>query len=143
TSVCALPGFKCLHRYALPEGRRKPARLWHTLLSEPDWILRDEPFGALDAQTKLKMQEWLTQLWSDFNKTVLFVTHDVEEASYLSDEVHVMATRPGRIIATIPVPLARPRIRGSVLTGEFLSIKERCLQLLHIEGTATAPINVA
>ncbi len=106
-------------------------------------VLDNEPFGALDAQTKLRMQEWLMQLWSDFNKTVLFVTHDVEEAIYLSDEVHVMGTRPGRIIATIPVPLARPRIRGSVLSGEFLAIKERCLELLHLQPTASEPVNEA
>ena len=101
-----------------------------TLLFDTDVILLDEPFGALDAQTKLQMQEWLMQLWSDFGKTVLFVTHDVEEAIYLSDEVHVMGTRPGRIIETIPVTLPRPRLRTSALTPEFLAIKERCLELL-------------
>ncbi|HYZ44574.1 MAG TPA: hypothetical protein VE667_06925, partial [Xanthobacteraceae bacterium] len=83
------------------------------------------------------------QLWSDFSKTVLFVTHDVEEAIYLSDEVHVMGTRPGRIIATIPIPLARPRVRGSVLSGEFLAIKERCLELLHLDSTASQAVNEA
>src|SRR4029077_16086710 len=103
-----------------------------TLLFDTDLILLDEPFGALDAQTKLKMQEWLMQLWSDFGKTVLFVTHDTEEAIYLSDEVHVMGTRPGRIIATIPVALPRPRLRTSTLTPEFLAIKERCLALLTV-----------
>ena len=83
------------------------------------------------------------QLWSDFSKTELFVTHDVEEAIYLSDEVHVMGTRPGRIIATIPIPLARPRVRGSVLSGEFLAIKERCLELLHLDPTASQAVNEA
>jgi ABC-type nitrate/sulfonate/bicarbonate transport system ATPase subunit len=89
------------------------------------------------------MQEWLMQLWSDFSKTVLFVTHDVEEAIYLSDEVHVMGTRPGRIITSIPIPLARPRVRGSVLSGEFLAIKERCLELLHLDPTASEAVNEA
>jgi ABC-type nitrate/sulfonate/bicarbonate transport system ATPase subunit len=93
-------------------------------------ILLDEPFGALDAQTKLQMQEWLMQLWSDFKKTVVFVTHDVEEAIYLSDEIHVMGTRPGRILETIQIPLPRPRVRTSSLTPEFIKIKERCLNLL-------------
>jgi ABC-type nitrate/sulfonate/bicarbonate transport system ATPase subunit len=77
------------------------------------------------------------QLWSDFNKTVLFVTHDVEEAIYLSDELHVMATRPGRIIASIPVELARPRLRTSALTPDFLAIKERCLELLSASPAQT------
>src|SRR5262249_47954545 len=75
------------------------------------------------------------QLWSDFGKTVLFVTHDVEEAIYLSDEMHVMGTRPGRIITTIPITLPRPRLRTSALTPEFVAIKERCLRLLTVDGT--------
>jgi len=89
------------------------------------------------------MQEWLMQLWSDFGKTVLFVTHDVEEAIYLSDEVHVMATRPGRIIETIPVALPRPRARTSALSPEFLAIKERCLELLTVSPAAAAAMNRA
>src|SRR5919201_3843562 len=116
-----LKGFEHLYPNSLSGGMRQRAALLRTLLFDTDVILLDEPFGALDAQTKLKMQEWLMQLWSDFSKTVLFVTHDVEEAIYLSDEIHVMGTRPGRIIATIPVPLARPRIRGNVLSGELLT----------------------
>jgi ABC-type nitrate/sulfonate/bicarbonate transport system ATPase subunit len=122
---------------------RQRAALLRTLLFDTDVILLDEPFGALDAQTKLQMQEWLLQLWSDFGKTVLFVTHDVEEAIYLSDEVHVMATRPGRIIETIPVALPRPRLRTSALTPDFLAIKERCLTLLNVTGAAAAPIHEA
>src|SRR6266496_3660441 len=123
-----LSGFEYLYPNSLSGGMRQRAALLRTLLFDTDVILLDEPFGALDAQTKLKMQEWLMRLWSDFSKTVLFVTHDVEEAIYLSDEVHVMGTRPGRIIASIPVPLARPRVRGSTLSPDFLVIKERCLE---------------
>jgi ABC-type nitrate/sulfonate/bicarbonate transport system ATPase subunit len=122
---------------------RQRAALLRTLLFDTDVILLDEPFGALDAQTKLQMQEWLMQLWSDFGKTVLFVTHDVEEAIYLSDEVHVMGTRPGRIIETIPVALPRPRLRTSALSPEFLVLKQRCLDLLHVNATTPAPINEA
>jgi len=76
------------------------------------------------------MQEWLMQLWSDFQKTVVFVTHDVEEAIFLSDEIHVMGTRPGRILESIPIPLPRPRERSVTLSPEFVAIKERCLKLL-------------
>ena len=71
------------------------------------------------------------QLWSDFGKTVVFVTHDIEEAIFLSDEVHVMGMRPGRIIETIPVALPRPRLRSCTTTPEFIAVKERCLDLLH------------
>jgi ABC-type nitrate/sulfonate/bicarbonate transport system ATPase subunit len=125
-----LAGFEYLHPHALSGGMRQRAALLRTLLFDTDVILLDEPFGALDAQTKLRMQEWLLGLWADFGKTVVFVTHDIEEAIYLSDEVHVMATRPGRIIETIAVPIPRPRDRGATLTPEFVAIKERCLALL-------------
>ena len=138
-----LGGFEHLYPGALSGGMRQRAALVRTLLIDTDLILLDEPFGALDAQTKLQMQEWLMRLWSDFHKTVLFVTHDVEEAIYLSDEVHVMGTRPGRIIETIPVALARPRIRTSALAPEFLAIKERCLELLQVSAPVAEPINQA
>jgi ABC-type nitrate/sulfonate/bicarbonate transport system ATPase subunit len=137
-----LAGFEHLYPNALSGGMRQRAALLRTLLFDTDVILLDEPFGALDAQTKLQMQEWLMQLWSDFGKTVLFVTHDVEEAIYLSDEVHVMGTRPGRIIETIPVTLPRPRLRTSALGPDFLALKVRCLDLLHANATP-APINQA
>jgi ABC-type nitrate/sulfonate/bicarbonate transport system ATPase subunit len=138
-----LTGFEYLYPNSLSGGMRQRAALLRTLLFDTDLILLDEPFGALDAQTKLQMQEWLMQLWSDFGKTVLFVTHDVEEAIYLSDEVHVMGTRPGRIIATIPIALPRPRLRTSALTPEFVAIKERCLKLLTVDGTAQETMSQA
>jgi len=133
-----LSGFEHLYPNALSGGMRQRAALLRTLLFDTDVILLDEPFGALDAQTKLQMQEWLMQLWSDFSKTVVFVTHDIDEAIYLSDEVHVMASRPGRIIETIPVAIERPRLRASVLAPEFLAIKERCIELLTPGGPASA-----
>src|SRR5262245_11915844 len=126
-----LAGFEYLYPNSLSGGMRQRAALLRTLLFDTDVILLDEPFGALDAQTKLHMQEWLMQLWSDFKKTVVFVTHDVEEAIYLSDEIHVMGTRPGRILESIPITLSRPRMRTSSLTPEFIAIKERCIELLH------------
>jgi ABC-type nitrate/sulfonate/bicarbonate transport system ATPase subunit len=129
-----LSGFEYVGPNVLSGGMRQRAALLRTLLFDTDIILLDEPFGALDAQTKLQMQEWLLALWSDFAKTVVFVTHDVEEAIYLSDEVHVMASRPGRIVETIPVPIGRPRLRSSVLAAEFLAIKQRCLDLLAVTG---------
>jgi len=130
-----LAGFEHLYPNSLSGGMRQRAALLRTLLFDTDVILLDEPFGALDAQTKLHMQEWLMQLWSDFKKTVVFVTHDVEEAIYLSDEIHVMGTRPGRILETIPISIPRSRARTTALTPEFIAVKERCLNLL----TAAAP----
>jgi ABC-type nitrate/sulfonate/bicarbonate transport system ATPase subunit len=135
-----LAGFEHNYPGSLSGGMRQRAALLRTLLFDTDVILLDEPFGALDAQTKLQMQEWLMQLWSDFRKTVIFVTHDVEEAIYLSDEIHVMGTRPGRILESIPIDLPRPRLRTSSLTPEFLAIKERCLDLLT---TGPQPLEAA
>jgi len=126
-----LAGFENAYPRALSGGMRQRAALLRTLLFDTDVILLDEPFGALDAQTRLRMQEWLLQLWSDFGKTVVFVTHDVEEAIFLSDALHVMGTRPGRIIATIAVALPRPRLRACTATPEFMALKECCLDLLH------------
>ena len=125
-----LGGFETQYPSALSGGMRQRAALLRTLLTDTDVILLDEPFGALDAQTKHQMQEWLLQLWADFNKTVIFVTHDVEEAIYLSDEVHVMASRPGRIIETLDIALPRPRPRDIVTEPAFVAIKHRCLSLL-------------
>jgi ABC-type nitrate/sulfonate/bicarbonate transport system ATPase subunit len=130
-----LSGFEYLYPNSLSGGMRQRAALLRTLLFDTDVILLDEPFGALDAQTKTHMQEWLMALWSDFRKTVVFVTHDIEEAIFLSDEIHVMGTRPGRILERIPIPLPRPRERSVTLSPEFVAIKERCLKLL----TTAAP----
>ncbi len=133
-----LAGFEYLYPNSLSGGMRQRAALLRTLLFDTDVILLDEPFGALDAQTKLQMQEWLMQLWSDFKKTVVFVTHDVDEAIYLSDEIHVMGTRPGRILESIPIALPRPRARTATLTADFIAIKERCLNLLHASALPEA-----
>ncbi|WP_210253183.1 ABC transporter ATP-binding protein [Beijerinckia sp. L45] len=125
-----LGGFELKYPATLSGGMRQRAALLRTLLIDTDVILLDEPFGALDAQTKEQMQEWLLQLWSDFRKTVVFVTHDLDEALFLSDEIHVMATRPGRIVETIAVPFDRPRDRSVVTTPEFARLKQHCLKLL-------------
>ncbi len=125
-----LGGFETQYPAALSGGMRQRAALLRTLLTDTDVILLDEPFGALDAQTKHQMQEWLLQLWADFGKTVIFITHDVEEAIYLSDEVHVMASRPGRIIDSLDIALPRPRPRDIVTDPAFVVIKQYCLSLL-------------
>jgi len=131
-----LAGFEYLYPNVLSGGMRQRAALLRTLLADRDVILLDEPFGALDAQTRSQMQEWLLQLWTDFSKTVVFVTHDVDEAIYLSDEIHVMATRPGRVLETIRVNLPRPRPRNVVLSQAFVAVKERCLTLLSSSAQA-------
>ncbi|MGB3067455.1 MAG: ABC transporter ATP-binding protein [Ottowia sp.] len=131
-----LGGFADAYPQSLSGGMRQRAALLRTLLFDSDVILLDEPFGALDAQTRSNMQEWLLQIWHDFQKTVIFVTHDVEEAVYLSDEIYVMAARPGRVISHINVPLERPRPRSVAMSREFREMKAECLSLLgHFEST--------
>jgi ABC-type nitrate/sulfonate/bicarbonate transport system ATPase subunit len=130
-----LGGFEHQHPPALSGGMRQRAALLRTLLIDMDIILLDEPFGALDAQTKSKLQEWLLGLFADFGRTVVFVTHDVEEAVFLSDEIYVMASRPGRIVDRLPIDLPRPRDRSIVTTPRFMAIKKYCLDLLHSQET--------
>jgi ABC-type nitrate/sulfonate/bicarbonate transport system ATPase subunit len=125
-----LGGFEDRYPRELSGGMRQRAALLRTLLLDTDIVLLDEPFGALDAQTRTTMQEWLLQLWTDFGKTVVFITHDVEEAVYLSDEILVMSARPGRIVDRLAVPLARPRPRSVVNTSDFIALKEQCLTYL-------------
>jgi ABC-type nitrate/sulfonate/bicarbonate transport system ATPase subunit len=102
-------------------------------------ILLDEPFAALDAQTRFQMQEWLLTLWQDFDRTVLFVTHDVDEAIFLSDEICVLSPRPGRIADRFAVPLPRPRGRDVVTSPDFVRLKQRCLELLFAAEPSSRP----
>jgi ABC-type nitrate/sulfonate/bicarbonate transport system ATPase subunit len=125
-----LGGFEHQYPSSLSGGMRQRAALLRTLLIDSDVILLDEPFGALDAQTKQQMQEWLLQIWTDFRKTVVFVTHDVEEAVYLSDDVYVMASRPGRVVAHIAIDLPRPRPHSIVTTPDFVALKAKCRDLI-------------
>ena len=129
-----LTGFEQHYPHELSGGMRQRASLLRTMLYDRDIVLLDEPFGALDAQTRLIMQSWLLDVWSDLQKTILFVTHDIDEAIFLSDEIHVFSARPGRIKARIDVPLARPRTQDDVTTPEFTSLKRKLLDLLAVEA---------
>lgn len=133
-----LGGFENQYPSALSGGMRQRAALLRTLLLDNDIVLLDEPFGALDAQTKAQMQEWLLKIWADFGKTVIFVTHDVDESIYLSDEICVMGTRPGRIIERMTIPLDRPRPRSIVTHPDFIAMKQQCLDLLNQQYSTPA-----
>jgi NitT/TauT family transport system ATP-binding protein len=102
-----------------------------TLLPGRPVLLLDEPFAALDAITRAEMQGWLSQALADEPRTVLHVTHDVEEALYLSDRVAVLSRRPGRVVAELKVPLPRPRDRRAAVTDpELARLRERALEAL-------------
>lgn len=125
-----LGGFAESYPGMLSGGMRQRAALLRTLLCNKEVILLDEPFGALDAQTRLRMQAWLLTLWRDFNLTVLFITHDVDEAIFLSDEIVILSPRPGRIREILPVDLHRPRGREIVTDPRFAALKAHCLSML-------------
>ncbi|QAA23766.1 ABC transporter ATP-binding protein [Sporolactobacillus terrae] len=128
-----LGGFEYDHPDALSGGMRQRAGLIRTLLYDKDVILLDEPFGALDAQTRMQMQNWLLKIWQDFKKTILFVTHDIDEAIYLSDEIYVFTHRPGKIKARIEVDLLRPRNEKTLMNDRFLELKRELLLMLREE----------
>ena len=114
----------------LSGGMKQRVAIARTFASNPDVLLMDEPFGALDAQTRLRMQELLMDVWSRHRKTVLFVTHDVDEALRLADLVCVMTPGPGRIAERIAVDLPRPRGIDR-MSPEFLDYRSRLLALLQ------------
>lgn len=114
----------------LSGGMKQRVAIARTLSADPDVLLMDEPFGALDAQTRLRMQELLMDLWSRRKTTVLFVTHDVDEALRLADVVYVMSPAPGRIIRKVPVDLSRPRPVDR-MGDDFLQLRAELMGLLH------------
>jgi NitT/TauT family transport system ATP-binding protein len=116
---------------ALSGGMRQRVAFMRTLVTHQSLLLLDEPFGALDAQTRLEMQQWLLQVWKDTGRTVLFITHDVDESIFLSDRVLVMSPRPGRILADLANPLARPRDLDLLTDPAFIELKARIMHLLH------------
>lgn len=131
-----LKGFEQQYPDALSGGMRQRAALLRTLLYDRNIMLMDEPFGALDAQTRLHMQNWLLEIWQDFRKTILFVTHDIDEALYLSDEILVFSPRPGHIQKTIQVPLPRPRKPENMTLPLFAELKQQLLGLLFSNASA-------
>lgn len=129
-----LRGFEEAYPRALSGGMKQRVAIARALANNPAILLLDEPFGALDAQTRALMQELLTQVWEDLHKTILFVTHDVEEAIFLSDRVFIMTARPGRIKAEIEIPLERPRSYEVKATETFLKLKRQALTLIREEA---------
>jgi len=130
TNMVGLKGFEDRWPRELSGGMRKRVDIGRVYANDPDILLMDEPFGALDAQTKERMQSDLLETWNKTKKTVVFVTHDIEEAIFLSDKIVVLSSRPGRVHHIETVNLPRPRNDEMRLTDEFLEIKRRLWAML-------------
>jgi len=131
--LVGLNGFESHYPHELSGGMKQRVGLARALATEPEVLLMDEPFAALDAQTRDLMQTELLQIWERTKKTVLFVTHSIEEAAYLSDRVIVMTARPGRTKDVLQIALPRPRDYEMRLTPEFNEIKLRIWEVLKDE----------
>jgi len=118
----------------LSGGMRQRCAVIRTILYDAPVFLLDEPFSALDAQTRLLMQEWLLDVWDTLGKTVFYITHDLDEALYLSDRVYVMSARPGHVIADVAVALERPRDHAIRTSAAFLDYKVQLAALVRAEA---------
>ena len=136
-----LRGFEASYPAELSGGMRQRVGIARVLIMQPQVLLMDEPFGSLDAQTRMLMQELLLQVWEQHHQTVLFVTHDVEEALLLADRVCVMTARPGRIKRSIDVRIPRPRAIEVTTSPEFNALRREVLALIReeIEHAAMNP----
>jgi ABC-type nitrate/sulfonate/bicarbonate transport system ATPase subunit len=126
-----LDGFEDNYPATLSGGMRQRAALLRTFLCRRKALLLDEPFGALDALTRRRLQQWLLKVWSGFRQTIIFVTHDVDEAVYLADRVYVMTPRPGRIKLQVEIPLGRPRLPEMITSAQFGALKAQLLAALE------------
>ena len=133
-----LTGFEHAYPEQLSGGMRQRVALARALANDPKVLLMDEPFGALDSQTRQLMQELLLQVWERDHKTVLFITHDIEEAIFLADVVHVMTARPGRIKRSLDIGIPRPRDADTLTSEEFNGYKREIMALMREESVRAA-----
>ncbi|MDD2787252.1 ABC transporter ATP-binding protein, partial [Methanoculleus sp.] len=131
--MVGLSQFRDAYPYELSGGMRQRVAIARALANDPDVLLMDEPFGALDAQTRNRMQKELLSLWEKTKKTIVFVTHSVDEAVYLSDRIVVLAPRPGTVRESITIPWPRPRDRTS---AEFAEVRRRVLRMIDESESA-------
>lgn len=123
----------------LSGGMQQRAEIARVLINRPRLLLMDEPFGALDAQTRARMQELLLDIWTRIRTTVVFVTHDIDEALFLADRILVMSPRPGRFIEDLRLEFPRPRNASLLTSPGFTHLKRHCLELLRHEDGRELP----
>ncbi len=135
-SLVHLTGFEDAYPSQLSGGMQQRAAIARTLAVDPKILLMDEPFGALDAQTRRVMQEELRAIWQRSPKTVVFVTHDVQEAVFLADRISIMSSRPGRIQHVLDVPLPKERGEDTLESREFIQLSEHIWRLVREQAVA-------
>jgi NitT/TauT family transport system ATP-binding protein len=135
--MVGLTGFEHAYPKELSGGMMQRVAIARALANDPEVLLMDEPFGALDAQTRAFMGELLLDIWQKTLKTILFVTHDIEEALFLGDRVYVMTARPGRFRAEVSLALPRPRTLEVTTSEEFVDAKRRVLAMIREETAKT------
>jgi NitT/TauT family transport system ATP-binding protein len=129
--LVGLTKFANAYPHQLSGGMKQRVAIARALANRPRILLMDEPFGALDAQTRAKMQTHLLDIWRNIDVTVLFITHDLDEAIFLADSILVLKANPGEVQELIEVPVPRPRDYSQVTSAEFLATKARLEALIH------------
>jgi NitT/TauT family transport system ATP-binding protein len=129
--MVGLSKFEDSYPHELSGGMKQRVAIARALANKPRILLMDEPFAALDAQTRAQMQNYLLQIWKKVDITILFITHDLEEAAFLADRILVMGANPGRVMEFIENPVPRPRNDGQFLSPEFLALKKRLEEHIH------------
>ena len=129
--LVGLKDFAGSYPHQLSGGMKQRVAIARALANEPRVLFMDEPFGALDSQTRAQMQHYLLQIWKNVDVTIVFITHDLEEAVYLSDRVLVLDANPGRVAEHIEVPVERPRSSAQFLSPQVLTTRARLEELIH------------
>jgi NitT/TauT family transport system ATP-binding protein len=129
--LVGLTKFANSYPHQLSGGMKQRVAIARALATQPRILLMDEPFGALDAQTRARMQSYLMEIWKNIDVTVLFITHDLDEAIYLADRILVLKAHPGEVQELIEVPVPQPRSEDQLLSPEFLATKKRLEELIH------------
>ncbi len=141
--LVALTPFLDSYPYQLSGGMKQRVAIARALANQPRVLLMDEPFGALDAQTRAEMQYHLKQIWMNVDVTIAFITHDLDEAVYLADRIILLSARPGRVAEIIEVPILQPRVPEIQQDSRFIATRLRLDQLIHPKvdhTTATLPV---